>query len=575
MTMKKKGFIKKYILALLVVFTLAFMGLIFGPTEIFMGNYRELEFIYQEFGGTFIGAAVAISIVVSALISILPEKIYKLVLTFISSVVLAAYVQSMFLNRGLEQLGVTAEGYNPDKRVSVINAIIWFGIMIAMGGVIHFKNKCCKKILSTVCGFLLLIQLVAFSTLFLTAEASAFEYTEEGIGLDMSEQLTVSSRENILVLCLDTVPNEWWEETGRMYPDMQVALKDFTYYNNADSCYWGTFPSVLHVLTGNEFDVEKGMADYFVESWDNEKTNSYFELLKKNDYKVNLFITQEEDIIGQNSLEILSGKVSNITDSLTYGRVVNYGLLYETLVKMSCYRYAPNVIKPLFNVTNEQYESIVTLPERDMAYANCDYYAKLLSEGIKVTDESNYFSFTLLNGAHEFVNDENCKRVKDPSDRNKTIKGITVMLSEYILQLQEAGVYDNSTIIIMSDHGTMYNAQPIFFIKKPNEQHDELQVTNAPISYREIVPTIVQLLGEDYTEYGQSIYEFTENQWRERVLLERAYDGNYPMVMCYDGIGNANANVWYKYTYWGDRWYLLSDYELLKYEVIPMVDGYY
>lgn len=573
--MNKKEFLKKYMLALLVIFTLAFMGLIFGPTEIFMGNYRELEFVYQEFGGAFIGAAVVISLITSALVSFLPEKIYKGVLAVISGVIAAAYVQSMFLNKGLEQLGVTAEGYNPDKMVSIINALIWFAIMIAIVVLTYYKKDSYKKIVGGISAFLLLIQLVAFSTLFLTVEERAFNYPEAEVSLDMSEQLTVSSKENILVLCLDTVPNEWWEEAGRMYPDMQDALKDFTYYNNTDCCYWGTFPSVVHVLTGNQFDPTKGMADFFAESWNNEKTNSYFELLKKNDYKVNFFITQEEDIVGQNSLEILAGKASNIAEPAAQSRVVNYGLLYETLTKMSCYRYAPNVMKPLFNVTNEQYASIVTSPETDMAYANCDYYTKLLEEGIQVSDESNYFSFTLLNGAHEFVNDEFCKRVIGQGDRNKTIKGITVMLTEYLVQLQDAGVYDNSTIIIMSDHGTGFNAQPIFFIKRPNESHDELQVTNAPITYHEFVPTIIQLIGEDYTEYGQSIFDFKENDWRERVFLERAYDGNYPAVMRYDGTNNANANVWYKYTYSGDRWYLISNYENFQYDVIPMVDGYY
>lgn len=150
-----------------------------------------------------------------------------------------------------------------------------------------------------------------------------------------------------------------------------------------------------------------------------------------------------------------------------------------------------------------------------------------------------------------------------------------VMLEEYLLQLQELGVYDNSTIIIMSDHGTGYNAQPIFFIKRQNEHHDTLQQTNAPITYKEFVPTIVQLLGEDYTEYGESIYDFSENQWRERVYLERYYDANYKTVMRYDGTNNAYTNVWRKFTYSGDRWYLISNYELFQYETLPMVDSYY
>ena len=90
--MRTKEIIQKYLLTLLIVFTLAFMGLIFGPTEIFMGNYMELEFVYNEFGGLFIAVAVVLSATSSIVISLLPEKLYKGVLTFITGVVMAAYV---------------------------------------------------------------------------------------------------------------------------------------------------------------------------------------------------------------------------------------------------------------------------------------------------------------------------------------------------------------------------------------------------------------------------------------------------------------------------------------------------
>lgn len=456
---------KQFALAFWVIFTIVFMGIIFGPSEIFFGNYKELGFIYQEFGWKFCAAGVIIAVIISGIVSCMPEKLYKGVLALVTAVITAGYIQTMFLNRGLDQLGVTAEGYNPEKVEAIKNAGIWFLIIVIMM-VIAYCGRCnYKKIFGIISGYLLLIQMVGFATLFINADEEAFAYPKAEIGLDMSEQLTVSNKENILVLCLDTVPNEWLEEAVRVYPGMLDALKDFTYYNNADCCYWGTFPSVIHVLTGNEFKTGVSMSDYISESWNNDKTNSYYELLEANDYKVNVYVALEEDIIGENTVEILKGKVSNILETENVERFIDYGLLYRTMITMSCYRYAPNVLKPLFNVTNMQYASIVTCPENDMAYANCDYYHKLLTDGITVTDECNYFSFSMLNGAHEFINDENCNRVTDGQvGRNETIKGIGVLLSEYIAQLQEKGVYDNSTIIIMSDHGTGENAQPIFLL---------------------------------------------------------------------------------------------------------------
>jgi len=149
------------------------------------------------------------------------------------------------------------------------------------------------------------------------------------------------------------------------------------------------------------------------------------------------------------------------------------------------------------------------------------------------------------------------------------------MVEEYMNQLKELGVYDSSTIIVMADHGSKFNGQPIFFIKNKDERHEKMLETAAPIDYDAFVPTIVQVLGEDHSTYGKSIYDYYDGEWRERIFLERAFDANYPDVKRYDGMANAAENVWHQYKYTGDMWYLISVYQLFQYETIPMVDSYY
>lgn len=111
-----------------------------------------------------------------------------------------------------------------------------------------------------------------------------------------------------------------------------------------------------------------------------------------------------------------------------------------------------------------------------------------------------------------------------------------MLAAEYINQIKESGSYDDSTIIIMTDHGTGRNAQPIFFMKEPHETHDVMQENNAPITYEELMPTIVELLGEDYSVFGQSFHEFKQDEVRHRVFYDRTYDTEYPDVKRYDGM---------------------------------------
>ena len=252
---------------------------------------------------------------------------------------------------------------------------------------------------------------------------------------------------------------------------------------------------------------------------------------------------------------------------------VNHKLLYKTLIKMSAYRYAPKCLKSRFNVGMNEYSEIVSYADNVIATSNPNFYNTLVENGLKVDDSSNYYQFIHLNGTYEFINDENCQYA-DGASRMQTIQGIFLMLNEYLDQLKAVNAYDNSTIIITTDHGVARNMQPIFFIKEKGQKHDSAQESNAPISLNEFVPTIVNALGEDYSEFGFSIYDFSENEVRERTVYERSQDDTYPAVKRYDG-GNAGQNVYHVYTYRGNLYDFQYVYDNGIYDVIPMVDSYF
>ena len=76
-----------------------------GPSEIFFGNYKEFGFVYQEFGWKFLIFAFLISFIFMLLISFFPDKLRKYILSVFWGIGIAGYIQTMFLNRHLEQIG--------------------------------------------------------------------------------------------------------------------------------------------------------------------------------------------------------------------------------------------------------------------------------------------------------------------------------------------------------------------------------------------------------------------------------------------------------------------------------------
>ena len=132
--MKKSDGIKQKLMdfgiCFIVIFLLAFMLLIFGPAEIFFANYAEFKFVYGDFGGYMSIIAIIGSVIGAVILGFMPEIIKKIVLSGIFGISLIGYVQVMFINKGLDLLGMNPEGYTVILGQAIVNAFIWFAFVL-------------------------------------------------------------------------------------------------------------------------------------------------------------------------------------------------------------------------------------------------------------------------------------------------------------------------------------------------------------------------------------------------------------------------------------------------------------
>ena len=138
-------FLSNYIVVLLLFFTLFVMG----PSEIFFGNYKEFGFVYQEFGWKFLIFAFLISFIFTLVISFFPDKLGKYILSVFWGIGIAGYIQTMFLNRHLEQMGVRAEAYTASPSKIIVNSIIWTTIILGALLFAKFQPNIFKKVMLT------------------------------------------------------------------------------------------------------------------------------------------------------------------------------------------------------------------------------------------------------------------------------------------------------------------------------------------------------------------------------------------------------------------------------------------
>lgn len=554
---------KKVLLSFIVSFLPVFMILVFGPAEIFFANVTEFDFLYGEFAGYMAVLFLIFLMIFTVLLSWLPEKIYEIALSVLFVIAAAGYLQVMFFNKNLDLLGVNPDGYHVPLMQGIWNLIIWMAVLAAVIMLSVWKKEIWKKALLYLSVLLVGMQAVALVSLLVTAPEESYERAKVDDRLWGKDQYTVSADKNIIVFVLDYFSSLYLQQMMAVYPDGADCLHDFTYYSNADCTYYGTFPSLAHMLTGGEVDTAVSNSEWCRDIWDNDLTEQFYQELHANQYKVNVYTTDFDVLTVGNGCAILRDKVSNITDEPREVEV-DTGLLLKTLTKMSCYRMAPDLLKTQFYTNVSEYSLIVQDMGQGIAHTNSDFFEALQDEGLKEDDSSNYFIFQHLIGTHEFNTDEHGK-YQEKTSVEETARGCMTIMEKYLDELKRLGVYDDATIIITADHGGDWkeDMQVIYFIKQPGEVHDASPVTNAPISHCDLLPTVAQMAGMDHTKYGKSIYDFQQDEQRERTIWVRTKDPDYP------------EDVYYCYTYTGDILALITQIDAGPTVIQEMYEPYY
>lgn len=556
----------------LVCFLFAFMLLIFGPAELYFTNVSEFKFVYGEFAWRMALIALGGTFLISLILAFLPKKVCRVFLALIFGVSLAGYLQVMFINRDLDLMGMNPDGYHVETGRAVGNMLVWILIIGAVIALCLWKERIWKSTVLFATVVLLGMQGTAWISLMLSADDTAYYYEEGAWYLSGENQYTVSAEKNIIVFVLDYFSNQYLEPALEQYPDLLDCMKDFTYYSNTDCAYFGTYPSLAHILSGSEPEPELSINDWCKKIWQLDRAQGFYQALRDQNYVVDVYTPDKDVLCGTNGVEILQGTFSNLSnDSRTFD--VNYGLLIKTMTKMAGYRMFPYAVKPALYANIDEYTNIL-IPRNNRAFhENYAFYAGLKERGLSVDKDSNYYIVQHLQGTHAKTTTAACEYGETTTE--ETARGCMVMVEEYLNQLKELGVYDDATIIVTSDHGGPRDSQVIFFIKYAWESHETMRISEAPISLMEYQATIAQAAGIDYAPYGLAISDIPKDQPRERTAWVRMYDDSLPSIPKYSGEGEAVSNAYFGFTYTGDIDDLLESYDAGPDIVIPETDGFF
>ena len=389
----------------------------------------------------------------------------------------------------------------------VFNLIIW-GIVISLPLLIKKRYPMHSRVITWLTTTVLCLEIIAVISLVCSAQNNVWKHKNHGF-CDASDQFQLSKKKNILVFIFDAMSVDFAKECFESDSELKDAMKDFTWYADALSIYNYTFAALPHELTGSMIHPANSLKEMYKDLWYSDSAKSFYTQMKEAGYDPRLYV-KSTGIIGD--YEMYKDYFSNIKKvEMLYE--INHLNLYHCLAKMTGFSAVPYLLKRFFFYGDDLYEDIVqqcikSNPEKpavSVENTNDRLYSRLISESITTNANSPVLSFHYTKGSHRpWKVDEKCQRHKNTLDSYlPPTKSCFYFISELIRLLKDNQIYDQTAIIICSDHGHPSIAgcstdwwAMTFMVKPFFANNQEITLDYSKIQSIDILPTILQLACE-------------------------------------------------------------------------------
>ena len=505
---------------IMISVAIGFLLLFYAPVELYCSNLEEFWFgfgvLLRLALGMFVVGTLLLVAVYAVLLWIHP-LLYKTGLAGGLILFLCSYVQGEFLISGLPVLDGTTLDWNGYPELRKGSLILWAVVIlltVALVLVLRKKKQMFENVLMFVSGCMTLMLLVTMISTIVTVGTGK---PQSQLYVTEKEEFNMSEDENFVILVLDTLDSREFTSLLEEYPEYRETFKDFTYFENAAGAYACTQNAIPFILSGEWYEGEETFLDYVNKVYGQAPL---FAELEQRDYRLNLYedqmYTQEESIISRFE-NVVKGEY----------KVKSYKELAIQELKLVGYRYAPFDFKRFCMTRKAGFDEEIQVECEYRGYTADNSVFKDNVETVELTTEpQKQFKFIHLDGAHTpYVYDRygNVIDVSEGSYR-QSVEASLAITAEYLQKLKDGGVYDNTALIVMADHGyngpggedALLRQSAMLLIKGRGEQHDTMQTSQAPVSYVDLQQAYVRLLDGAESTGG---FDWKEGDVRERRFL--------------------------------------------------------
>lgn len=427
-----------------------------------------------------------------------------------------AYLQLNFLNADYGLIDGHSIEWSSYGLYGALNLCVWIFIIVAL---IYLYNRSSihKKIFLYASLLFCAMQFAGLIGEYILApqksqDEKQFVLTDAGIN-------EIGDKNNLVMIVLDTFDVRHAKYLLDTNHPVCKDLDGFTFYENAVSPYPKTLTSVPFMLTASFYRNEVGYENFLKEQY---KNSELINQLYENNYDIRLYTDTSE------SMSVLKNKVKNLKNTEDPQSSSPGWKIWKQLMRYGLFREIPHSLKKHVPISINDFNNLKEFSdETPSEYITNDsaYYQRLKRNGIAVNTESSAFRLIHLNGMHEPLTLASDASQVSQSTVYNQLDGTMVILSEYLNALRTAGVYDDTAIMVLGDHGAILGNQPALFFK-PIGSKGGLQVSDTAVYYEDIHKTLLNEVGLDVS-YGENMTILSATT-RERMYYDYRIDDLAP-----------------------------------------------
>jgi len=489
------------------------------------------RFVLILFSAVFTYMIVAVFVAIVAwvlLLKILNDDALTIAILGMWGVIIAAYVQTLFLNGNMVAIMGQQTEYGVFTFSNIANILIWVAIIIAplcIWATFKIKKKDFRFEKAFVLSLVIVsgMQVVGLVSTAVTTDLPE-GYDENPVYFTYDAAVSFNPENNVLVFVLDTLDVRVIRHTFEAYPHLWDYLDGFTLYENNVAQHFGTIPSLVSMLTGHHKEGPWVHApEYKPEAW---AQHGFIDTLRENEFRTNLYLclisafSDNEQIEHRADNQRMPERVKantrtilSTTTRLSLGRLSPYVLKNTWLSTI-----APDFGSHFFYIEVEN-EHAVFIPVVGI-HSDMRFHRFITQAEFSADSEESVFTFIFLNGPHAngdrndpgsngFHFDEESGEIWQGGSRTDVVRANFETLNFFFNRMKEIGVYDNTTIIITGDHGLRDQIPETvsLFLKPKNSTGPIIVDTTTELSHINFQASILEAAGLPHDDYGTSYFD--------------------------------------------------------------------